>query len=62
MLALRLHLLEKRKRQVSFEEARTQKHLKGCQAAVDLDWFAQFVIDNYIYIQDDKEQQLRDLF
>jgi Ca2+-binding EF-hand superfamily protein len=29
---------------------------------VDFDWFAQYVIDTYNFIQEDKEIQIRDLF
>jgi hypothetical protein len=39
-----------------------QKHLKGVREAIDFDWFAQFVIDTYLYLQDDRDQQVRELF
>lgn len=44
------------------EDIRSQKHLKGVREGVDFDWFAQFVIDNYQFLIDDREAQLRDLF
>jgi hypothetical protein len=47
---------------VSSEDIRQHRHLKGIREAVDFDWFVQFVIDNYIYIADDRDQQLKDLF
>lgn len=47
---------------MSSEDIRLQKHLKGAREAIDFDWFVQFVIDNYIYITDDRDQQVRDLF
>ena len=44
------------------EEAKVQKHLKGVREGVDFDWFAQFLIDNAYYMQEDREQQVKDLF
>ena len=41
---------------VSGDDFRVQKHLKGVREAIDFDWFAQFVIDTYLYLQDDKDQ------
>ena len=47
---------------MSTDDFKVQKHLKGVRDAVDFDWFAQFFIDNHLFLQDDKENQLRDLF
>lgn len=44
------------------DDLKTQKHLKGVREAIDFDWFVQFVIDCYIFLQEDRENQLRDLF
>ena len=57
-----MHQIDRQKVLVSSEDIRLQKHLKGTREAVDFDWFVQFVIDNYIYITDDREQQIKDLF
>lgn len=54
--------IERKKVPVSHEDVRNLKHLKGVRDAVDFDWFSQFVIDNYIFLEDDKENCLRDLF
>jgi hypothetical protein len=47
---------------VTGDDCRVQKHLKGVREAIDFDWFAQFVIDTYLYLQDDRDQQVRELF
>lgn len=57
-----MHQIDRQKVLVSSEDIRLQKHLKGTREGVDFDWFVQFVIDNYIYITDDREQQIKDLF
>jgi hypothetical protein len=36
--------------------------LKGIKEAIDFDRFAEFIIDNYIYLQKEKEQMIRDIF
>ena len=58
----KLNQIERQKVLVSSEDIRQQKHLKGAREAVDFDWFVQFVIDNYIYISDDRDKQIKDLF
>ena len=40
---------------MSTDDIKVQKHLKGVRDAVDFDWFAQFFIDNHLFLQDDKE-------
>ena len=47
---------------VGIEDSKTQKHLKGVRDAVDFDQFLEFVIDNYIFLQDEREQTLKDVF
>jgi hypothetical protein len=36
--------------------------LKGVREAVDLDQFAEYVIDTYQYIQDEREQSIKDMY
>lgn len=40
---------------VTSDDVKVYKHLKGSREAIDIDWFIQFVIDNYIFIHEDKE-------
>lgn len=47
---------------VGIEEAKVQKHLKGVREAVDLDQFAEFVLDTYNFIQDEREQSIKDMY
>lgn len=47
---------------VGIEESKSQKHLKGVREAVDYDQFLEFVLDNYIFLQDEREQTLKDIF
>lgn len=36
----RLHMIDKRKKVVTGEDLKAQKHLKGVREAIDFDWFA----------------------
>lgn len=47
---------------VGLEEAKTQKHLKGVREAIDLDVFAELVIDTYGFIHDEREQCIKDMY
>ena len=47
---------------VGIEDSKTQKHLKGVREAVDFDQFLEFVLDNYLFLQDEREQTLKDVF
>jgi hypothetical protein len=47
---------------VGIEDSKTQKHLKGVREAVDFDQFLEFVIDNYLFLQDERENTLKDIF
>lgn len=54
--------IDKMKIPVGIEESKSQKHLKGVREAVDYDQFLEFVLDNYIFLQDEREQTLKDIF
>jgi hypothetical protein len=57
-----MNQIERQKVLITSEDIKVQKHLKGTREAVDFDWFVQFVIDNYIYIDEDRDQQVKELF
>ncbi|TNV87114.1 hypothetical protein FGO68_gene8085 [Halteria grandinella] len=58
----KLHAIEKKKKVVTMEDVKLQKHLKGVREAIDFDWFAQHILDTYIFLQEDREMHIRDLF
>lgn len=47
---------------VGIEEAKTQKHLKGVREAIDLDLYAELVIDTYGFLQEEREQCIKDMY
>lgn len=40
---------------VGLEESKTQKHLKGIREAIDFDRFAEFVIDTFNFLQEERD-------
>jgi len=47
---------------VTHTDSKAQKHLKGIKEVVDFDQFAEFVIENFNYLEDEKELMIKDIY
>ncbi|CDW78073.1 ef hand family protein [Stylonychia lemnae] len=47
---------------IMVDEQKNIRHLKGVKEAVDFDRFAEYVIDTYNFIREEKENQIRDIY
>ena len=61
-MAQKLLVLDKMRVAVTHTEIKSQKHLKGTKDAIDFDQFAEFIIENYSYLEDEKELLIKDVY
>ena len=47
---------------VSPEDQKTLRHLKSVKESIDLDWFIEYVIETFSFLQEERDNQIRDIF